>query len=577
MNVFIQGWKTVQISFWNIVLFEVLMKLCALLLVIPIFSILITSFQFPTLLGFGLFLTLIVFFTSAVLLMLLVYGEKKYRVSIGWAIRSAFSIVGHLIPYAILVYGWYVMTLLILSLLGGTSFFLPFMTIPPFIMNDLLHSGGGLLVFIIAYLVLFFLMIRYVFVFPMIVLDRKTFWQATRESSILVKKNRKILFKKGLSILFFMLFIFVFIKSISFFSYWLTTLTEQKLWSSLAISVQAQLVYAGSFLLTPFYLAILIHLYREISGVPTVVQDDITRKEKRWSPFFHKHVYKLMIAYLLVIITITGYVSSISGPLPDDNDRPIIMAHRGYLGVENTIEAIQNSIDAKAEYVEIDVMQTKDKELVVIHDNHLERLAGVDLHVHEATLEELQQLTLSVGSFTGKISTLKEVIQYAKGKIKLNIEIKLHGHEDKEAVVTRLIQLINENELQQVSIIQSSHHTIVRKIKNADPNLQVGYITFASQTKLKELPGDFFVVEEYSLKPSQLVEAKKLNKPVYVWTVNLPDQAYLLSNMGVDAIITDYPPLVYLAHHDKLEENIRYNPFQITTKIAKSIQTWLFL
>ena len=90
---------------------------------------------------------------------------------------------------------------------------------------------------------------------------------------------------------------------------------------------------------------------------------------------------------------------------------------------------MQGAIDAKADYAEIDVLQTKDGELAVIHDLKLKRLANANVQVSDLTMDELRQLTLSQDGFSGQISTLDEIIKLAKGKIKLNIEVKLHGGE----------------------------------------------------------------------------------------------------------------------------------------------------
>ena len=88
---------------------------------------------------------------------------------------------------------------------------------------------------------------------------------------------------------------------------------------------------------------------------------------------------------------------------------------------------MQGAIDAKADYAEIDVLQTKDGELAVIHDLKLKRLANANVHVSDLTMAELRRLTLSQDGLSGQISTLDEIIKLANGKIKLNIEVKLHG------------------------------------------------------------------------------------------------------------------------------------------------------
>lgn len=115
----------------------------------------------------------------------------------------------------------------------------------------------------------------------------------------------------------------------------------------------------------------------------------------------------------------------------------LTMAHRGssYEAPENTMLAFKNAVKATADYIELDVHETKDGEIVVIHDDNLKRTTGVNKKVYNMTYDEIKDL--DAGSYFGdeeefkkcRIPTLEEVMSYTKGKIKLNIEIKLSAYE----------------------------------------------------------------------------------------------------------------------------------------------------
>lgn len=126
---------------------------------------------------------------------------------------------------------------------------------------------------------------------------------------------------------------------------------------------------------------------------------------------------------------------------------PVITAHRGdsHNAPENTIAAFQSAIDNQADCIELDVQQTKDHVIVVVHDTNLKRLTGIDKNVSDLTYEEL--LSLDFGShfspaYKGeKICTLDEVLTLCKDRIDLNIELKTNiSDTGLEAGVVALIE-----------------------------------------------------------------------------------------------------------------------------------------
>ena len=109
------------------------------------------------------------------------------------------------------------------------------------------------------------------------------------------------------------------------------------------------------------------------------------------------------------------------------NNQVIVVAHRGDWrnAPENSLQAIQNCIDMGVDMVEIDVRQTKDGQLVLMHDNTIDRTTTGTGKVSEVTWEYLQTLQLKDGighSTPHKIPTLEEALNLCKGKILVNLD-----------------------------------------------------------------------------------------------------------------------------------------------------------
>src|SRR5664280_490941 len=98
---------------------------------------------------------------------------------------------------------------------------------------------------------------------------------------------------------------------------------------------------------------------------------------------------------------------------------PLIIAHRGFSGryPENTLTAVRAALDLGVDFVEIDVHETRDGELIVFHDYRLYRICRVRGRVRDKTLAEIKRLNRQV-------PTLAEVLQMCRGKARVLIEIK---------------------------------------------------------------------------------------------------------------------------------------------------------
>lgn len=224
---------------------------------------------------------------------------------------------------------------------------------------------------------------------------------------------------------------------------------------------------------------------------------------------------------------------------------PLITAHRGcsQLAPENTLPAIELAIQNQVDFVEIDVQETKDHDLVVIHDSHLQRLAGVDGNVWELTAEELGNLDVgkwfSHDFIDTRIPTLVSVMDLAKHRIKLNLELKSHKHE--QELVAKTVALIRQGNWQKNCVVSSIDWHILRQVQAIAPELMLGPVMTPSQSLLPNFAVDFYSIHFTLATPDFVDRAHAEGKSVHAWTVNQRSDMQRLVAQGINNIITDRP------------------------------------
>lgn len=226
-----------------------------------------------------------------------------------------------------------------------------------------------------------------------------------------------------------------------------------------------------------------------------------------------------------------------------------ITAHRGgaWKAPENTISALQYTIDSGADYAEIDVQETKDGELILLHDDSLKRTAGVKKNVWDMTLKQVEKLHAGASfhkKFRGeKIPEFTEVLKFCKGRLDLNIEIKYNGKN--KGIVNKVVRAIKENHFEDHCIVTSMNYQFLKQIKKTAPEIRTGYIMTMTYGGVQGMEAaDFFSVKHTYVDEKFVTQAHALGKEVHVWTVNYKGDAKRMLDMGVDNIITDDPIMV---------------------------------
>ena len=226
-------------------------------------------------------------------------------------------------------------------------------------------------------------------------------------------------------------------------------------------------------------------------------------------------------------------------------DRAEVIAHRGASATapENTLAAIKQAIVDQADWVEIDVQETADGEVVVFHDSDFMKLANIDLKIWDATMEDLAQIDIGSHFDTRfnaeRVPTLRQVLAACKGKIRVIIELKYYGHD--QQLEQRVADIVEAEQMQASIMIMSLKSDKVQKMKALRPEWQVGLLTSAAIGDLSSAKADFLAVN-LGLASRHFVRSVHSNgKQVFVWTVNDAPTMSRLIGRGVDGLITDKP------------------------------------
>ena len=218
-----------------------------------------------------------------------------------------------------------------------------------------------------------------------------------------------------------------------------------------------------------------------------------------------------------------------------------VIAHRGarFDEPENTLRAIKRAFECDADTVEIDVRLSSDRELVVIHDDTLERTTNGFGKVRDKTLNQLRALDAGNGEM---IQTLSEVLSLVKQLgIALVIELK---ERDTEAQVVREI---GKAGLERNVIISSFFHSSLLTIKELAPNLKTGVILSSLPvfpvTVARDAEADVIFQRYPRLNKAYVEEALRNEIEIYAWTINTTEDFAEARALGVSGIVTDNPCL----------------------------------
>lgn len=228
-------------------------------------------------------------------------------------------------------------------------------------------------------------------------------------------------------------------------------------------------------------------------------------------------------------------------------DQPItVTAHRGYhaKAPENTAAAVREAIAVGAQYAEIDVQLSKDGVLVVTHDSDFSRMAGVAKKVWDLNYDEIRAIPLGARSapeFRNEPApTFAEVLDIAKDKIKLNVELKYYG-DHQPRLAERVVDEVRAHGMMNQVIIQCLEYDPLQEVHRLAPEIPVGYLLSVNARHPQRLDVSFLGAALSRATGAFVQAAHRRGQEVHVWTVDKPDDMERMIDIGVDSLITNQP------------------------------------
>ena len=488
-----------------------------------------------------------------------IYGqltEKQY--SFRSILDNAWTKTKNLAGFQTLFFIFYFLITIPTINLGVKSVLAKNLFIPKFISSEIMKTNSGLIVWGLIMIVFAYLNLRLIFTLPLTAVGDENILDSIKRSWELTKTGkRKLVLTILLFEIIYLLIAAVLTGVITYICIYFDNDGNNPIIQTLFFSSISGII---------FFLGV-ISKVTVITSLITVLIDHNEISEKLVNNLNeNKKKSRLVVTLTTIIIVVAVLVNGFNMYGNGVNKNIKTIAHRGYVakGVENSIEALEGATEVGADYVEFDIILTKDNKFVVMHDYNLKRLAGLNKRVQDMNFDEVVGLTIKQGDFTSKIPSLEEFVNKAKElNMKLVIELKPHGAEPSN-YIDILIGEIKRLKLENYKFM-SLNSKVMEELETKVPNLETGYVIPLQFGNFHHSNIDFFVIEDFSYRDRLVEQARKENKQVFVWTINNPALITKYLQSPADGIITDEPELV------KDEKNILENNYSYYDKILRLI------
>ena len=488
-----------------------------------------------------------------------IYGqltEKQY--SFRSILDNAWTKTKNLAGFQTLFFIFYFLITIPTINLGVKSVLAKNLFIPKFISSEIMKTNSGLVVWGLIMIVFAYLNLRLIFTLPLTAVGDENILDSIKRSWELTKTGkRKLVFTILLFEIIYLLIAAVLTGVITYICIYFDNDGNNPIIQTLFFSSVSGII---------FFLGVISKI-TVITSLITVLIDHNEISEKLVNNLNeNKKKSRLVVTFTTVIVVVAVLINgfNIYGNGVNKNIKTI--AHRGYVakGVENSIEALEGAAEVGADYVEFDIILTKDNKFVVMHDFNLKRLVGLNKRVQDMNFDEVVGLTIKQGDFTSKIPSLEEFINKAKElNMNLVIELKPHGAEPPN-YIDILIDEVKRLKLENYKFM-SLNSKVMEELETKVPNLETGYVIPLQFGNFHHSNVDFFVIEDFSYRDHLVEQARKENKQVFVWTINNPALITKYLQSPADGIITDEPELV------KEEKDILENHYSYFDKILRLV------
>lgn len=508
-------------------------------------------FVFLSLLLILLLLLLAVYFEFTFLLLTVFFIEQRQEITLRELLKGTLLQLRKIRIGTLFFFLFYFFLILPLIGMSFNSALLAKVRIPVFILDVIFeHKFLYLGLFILFYLLLIYLAVRFIFTLPEMILHDQSFKKAVKHSW---KKTQRKLF----SIIFQFLIVLGSLTLVMGLSQSLLLLIQHaiELYSPQASFVSAIIIMTllqvlwvinivlstvSIFFITVDYMKLQNFLPEKLSWFSPNSSLKTSLKARRLKE-------AVTVLLILGVILFVGQSNADFLAHPSTST-PMAASHRGVddkNGVQNSLEALKKtSQSTHPEYIEMDIQETKDHQFIVYHDYNLKALTGVNKKPNELTLAQLTKLQAHENGQTAHLVSFDDYLKEAQNlHQKLLIEIK-PTKEDSPEMLKTFLQKYQTEILQEGHIIQSLSYDIIAELKELAPSVTAGYIMPFSVVGPPQGKMDFFTIEYTTLNSKFINEAHAQGKKVFTWTPNDADTMSRMKFYGADGIITDQMTLL---------------------------------
>lgn len=216
------------------------------------------------------------------------------------------------------------------------------------------------------------------------------------------------------------------------------------------------------------------------------------------------------------------------------------VGHRGAKAYEpeNTLRSFMKALELGVNAIEFDVRRTRDGELVVIHDAEVDRTTDGKGLVSELTLREIKALSTEKGE---RIPTLEEALDFLDRKVKILIELKEVGIEEK------VLEAVKRRGLEDNVIIISFHKEALRKVRELNDKVETGLIYVKHRDPIGaalSLKAQYLLPLYRFVHTAFVKRAHEKGLKIIAWTINTLEEAQECARKGVDGIASDKPDIL---------------------------------
>jgi glycerophosphoryl diester phosphodiesterase len=402
--------------------------------------------------------------------------------------------------------------------------------IPAFVLSDLITKPWAAVTIAITYIIVLYLGLRLLFVLPKLVIKKFPVKQAIRDTWHQTKGHIISLF---LDILVLSLCIAL----ITVISYVLI-IAGQTLFDHYLIK--------ASFLLAVINLALIQFVTQMMVifstfGIMSILLTEVKVTPAEPQLLHHRRFSRTFTVIALGAVAIgfaTFNAIYLKGMLVT---RPLEISHRGVdngNGVQNTLQSLRKTSSEHPDLIEMDLHETKDHQFVVMHDENLKKLTGVNKAPYQLTLAQLKRLTAHENGYHAKVTSFDDYLHTAiKLHQRLLIEIKTTPH-DSSNMLQLFVNRYGTTLLTHHEQVHSLDYHVITGLKRTDPKQFVSFI-LPYNLAFPHTKANAYTMEATTLNDSFVDQAQNRQQKVYAWTVNDDQEMQSMLFNNVNGIITD--------------------------------------